>query len=108
MKLKRIVHLLFFSALLGGALYVWITWGLPLYNKYTTVTVKAEEQVVEEKGLRDREDVRKRIELAERRIVLEAERADEEKRHKEEMARLEKELEKVRGDELSLTSPLSQ
>ena len=63
-------------------------------------TVEAE--VEEPTNIEDREDVKKRIELAKKQIVLEAQRADEVKRHEDEMARLESELDTVRTAQVSL------
>ena len=63
-------------------------------------TVEAE--VEDPTNIEDREDVKKRIELAKKQIVLEAQRADEVKRHEDEMARLESELDTVRTAQVSL------
>lgn len=82
-----------------------ILWAVIIYpagrSEYQAIpTVEAE--VEEPKSIEDREDVKRRIELARKQIVLEAERADEVDRHEKEMARLEAELENVRGEQVGL------
>ena len=60
-------------------------------------------QTVEEvKDGETQEDIEKRVELYRKQLVLEKNRENEIKRHDEEIARIEAELEKVRTDQVSL------
>ena len=99
-KIKKFLGVALLVGIVGLILWAVIVYPTGKTEYQAAPTVEAE--VEEPTNIEDREDVKKRIELAKKQIVLEAQRADEVKRHEDEMARLESELDTVRTAQVSL------